>query len=140
MIRFSFCDRLFSNYVRRPVTQEEMRLDSTMILFYLVDKQTKGKSHVGMCMVACNDIPHLSQASLTRSISDPFAPQRRNLTLPLFQFSSETLALAELTARTDYKDAGAAKFMKMNELLLGHVVNSHSPKIMISRLRSKTLD
>ena len=114
-----------------------MRLDSTMILFYLVDKQSKGKSHVGMCAVACKDIPHLSQTSLTQSISDPFAPQRRNLTLPLFRFSSETLALDELTARTDYKDAGAAKFMKMNELLLGHVVNSHSPKI--GRLRSITL-
>lgn len=101
-----------------------MRLEGSLILFYLIDKQSKGKSHVGMCAVACRDIPHLSQVSLTRSISDPFAPQRRNLNLPLFQFSSETLALAELTARNDFKDANAAKFLKMNELLLGHVNHS----------------
>ena len=102
------------------------------MLFYLFDKQQKQKSHLGMCAVACKDIPRLSQATLTMSLSDPMAPQRRNYSLPLFQFSMESPTLTELIARTDLKDVNATKFLKMNELLL-RIVNNNG-----TRIRSKT--
>lgn len=97
-----------------------MSSEGSMILFYLLDKKLKNKAHVGMCAVACKEIPHLS-TSLKVSLSDPTAPQRKNYSLPLFRFSSETPALAELIARTDFKDENAAKFLRTNKLLLGHI-------------------
>ena len=112
-----------------------MGLEGSMVLLYLLDKHLKGKSYVGMCVVACKDIPHLSQESSKMSLSNPHAPQRRNLGLPLFQFSSDTPALTELVARTDFKDVNATKFMKMNELLLGHISNGSQ---RFARNRSRT--
>lgn len=103
-----------------------MRLEGSFVLFYLLDKQHKGKSYIGMCAVACRDIPHLSQASLKMSISNPCAPQRRNFSLPLFQFTTETPALSELIARADIKDVNATKFMKSNELLLSCTSNDNN--------------
>lgn len=106
-----------------------MRREGSLVLFYLLDKQHKGKSYIGMCAVACRDIPHLSQASLKMSVSNPYAPQRRNLSLPLFQSTTETPVLSELIARTNFKDVNAAKFMRLNELLLSHISHDSAGSI-----------
>lgn len=115
-----------------------MKSGGSLVIFYLLDKKLKSKSHVGMCAIACTDIPHLYHTSLKRSISDPTAPQRKNFNLPLFQFSAEIQALTELIARTDSRDVNATRFMKMNELLLGNIPHHTSPKF--GRSRSKTVE
>ena len=115
-----------------------MKSDGSLLIFYLLDKKLKSKSHAGMCAVACRDIPHLYHTSLKRSISDPTAPQRRNFNHSLFQFSTETPALTELFARTDSKDVNAVRFTKMNELLLGNIPHPTSPKF--GRSRSKAVE
>ena len=127
---------IFCLYSTRPVTEEEMKSEGSLVVFYLLDKKLKSKSHIGMCAIACKDIPHLYHTSLKRSISDPTAPQRKNFNLPLFQFSTETQALTELIARTDSRDVNAARFMKMNELLLGNIPHHTSPKFG----RNKTVE
>lgn len=115
-----------------------MMSEGTLVIFYLLDKKLKSKSHVGMCAIACNEIPHLYHTSLKRSLSDPTAPQRKNFNLSLFQFSTETPALSELMARADSKDVNAARFMKMNELLLGSI--PHRAGTKFGRSRSKTVE
>lgn len=114
-----------------------MNSEGSLVLFYLLDKHLKARSHFAMCAVPCRDIPKLSQTSLKMSLSDPIAPQRKNFSLPMFQFSSESLPLLELVARADSKDASAIRFMKMNELLLGNM-SSNSPKFV--RNRNKTVE
>ena len=110
--------------------------EGSLVIFYLLDKRLKNKSHIGMCAIACTEIPHLYHTSLKRSLSDPTAPQRKNFDLPLFQFSTESRALTELITRTDSKDVNAAKFMKMNELLLGSIPHQASPKFGRSRIKT----
>jgi hypothetical protein len=115
-----------------------MLSEGSLVVFYLLDKKLKSKSHVGMCAIACSEIPHLYHTSLKRSLSDPTAPQRKNFNLPLFQFSTEIPALAELMARADSKDVNAARFMRMNELLLGNIPHHASSKF--GRSKSKTVE
>ena len=131
-----FC--LILNLYYRPVTEAEMLSEGSMVIFYLLDKKLRSKSHIGMCAIACTEIPHLYHTSLKRSLSDPTAPQRKNFNLPLFQFSTETQALTELIARTDSRDVNATRFMKMNELLLGNIPPHTSPKF--GRSRSKAVE
>ena len=139
VIKKSFHSSLtFFFFQIRPVSEQEMTSEGSLVVFCLLDKKLKSKSHIGMCAVACRDIPHLYHTSLKRSLSDPTAPQRRNFNLPLFQFSTETQALTELSARTDSKDLNATRFMKMNELLLGNIPQRTSPKF--GRNRSKTVE
>lgn len=120
----------------RSATEAEMMSEGTLVIFYLLDKKLKSKSHIGMCAIACTEIPHLYHTSLKRSLSDPTAPQRKNFNLSLFQFSTETPALAELMARADSKDVSAARFMKMNELLLGNIPHHAGTKFGRSRIKT----
>ena len=57
----------------------------------------------GMCVVACKDIPHFTPD-----------PQRKELTLPLFRYSTKTFALAELDARASWGDPKANSFFKLD--------------------------
>ena len=96
-----------------------MDVEGTVLLLSVFDSDVVGADDfAGMCVVACKDIPQLlpSEASLT----DPNTPQRKNLTLPLFRYTSET-QLSELHARAHLGDGNASDFVKANKKLLGHL-------------------
>ena len=109
-----------------------------LLVFYLLDKKLKSKSHAGMCAVACREIPHLYHTSLKRSITDRTASQRRNFNLPLFSSPRRHQLSLSYFVRTDSKDVNAVRFMKMKELLLGNIPHPTSPKF--GRSRSKTVE
>lgn len=93
-----------------------MDKDGTVLLLSVFDHDVVGANDfAGMCVVACKDIPQL--VSTERSFTDPNAPQRKNLTLPLFRISYETPAFAELDTRSHLGDAKAVNFFKMNKTL-----------------------
>lgn len=116
-----------------------MNSEGSLVLFYLLDRKLKKRSHVGMCAIACKKIPHLS-GSAKSSLIDPMAPQRKNLRLPLFRFTSETQSLMELIARTESKDATVINFLKLNELLFGNIprLNPRQSAPKIGRRRDKS--
>lgn len=97
-----------------------MDTEGATLLLSIFDHDIVGANDfAGVCVVACKDIPQLvsSEASLT----DPDAPQRKNLTLPLFRYTHETPAFAELDARARLGDDKASEFFKVNKKLLGHL-------------------
>lgn len=75
----------------------------------------------GMCVVDCKDIPQM--ASPQASLTDPNAPQRKNLTLPVFRYTSETPVFVEIDARARLGDDKANDFFKTckNTNLLGNL-------------------
>ena len=96
-----------------------MEVEGTVLLLSVFDSDVVGANDfAGMCVVACKDFPQLlpSEASLT----DPNSPQRKNLTLPLFRYTSET-HLSELDTRARLGDGKASDFFKVNKKLLGHL-------------------
>lgn len=96
-----------------------MDIEGTVLLLSVFDSDVVGVyDFAGMCVVACKDIPQLlpSEASLT----DPNTPQRKNLTLPLFRYTSAT-QLSELHARANLGDSKANNFFKASKKLLGHL-------------------
>ena len=103
--------------VHRSVTEEEMNSEGSLVLFYLLDKTLRNRIPLGMCAIACKNIPQLSVMTKS-SIMDPLVPQRKNFRLQFFQFTSETLSLTELIRRADYRDGMATNFLKTNQLLL----------------------
>ena len=115
-----------------PAQQAEIDAEGAILLLSVFDHDIVGANDfAGMCVVACKDIPQLipPEASLT----DPNAPQRVNLTLPLFRYTQETPAFAELDARARLGDDMASEFFKVNKKLLGHL--SH----LRHRLSSRSL-
>ena len=107
-------------YLYRPAKSTEMDVEGTVLLLSVFDHDVIGANDfAGMCVVACKDIPQL--ASPEASLTDPDAPQRKNLTLPLFRYTSETPVFAEMDARSHLGDAKAANFFKVNKNLLGHL-------------------
>ena len=97
-----------------PAKLPDMDKEGTVLLLSVFDHDIVGANDfAGMCVVACKDIPHLS--SPEESLIDPNAPQRKNLTLPLFHYSKATPAYVELEARAHLGEAKAAEFFKMNK-------------------------
>lgn len=99
-----------------PARQTEINVDGAVLLLSVFDHDLVGSNDfAGMCVVACKDIPRMTspQASLT----DPNAPQRLNLTLPLFHYTAETPAFAELDSRAHLGDAKAVEFFKSEKSL-----------------------
>ena len=93
-----------------------MDIDGTVLLLSVFDHDLVGSNDfAGMCVVACKDIPRM--ASPQASFTDPNAPQRLNLTLPLFHYSKETSAFAELDARAHLGDSKANEFFKSDKSL-----------------------
>ena len=98
----------------------EMDIEDTVLLLSVFDHDIVGANDfAGMCVVACKDIPQL--VSSEASLIDPNAPQRKNITLPLFRYTSETPAFVEIDARSRLGDAKATSFFKVNKKLLGHL-------------------
>lgn len=115
-----------------PAKQMELDMDGTVLLLSVFDHDiVSANDFAGMCVVACKGIPQLisSEASLT----DPDSPQRKNLTLPLFRYTSETPVFVEIVARSRLGDAKAMGFFKVNKKLLGHLTR------LRHRLSSKSL-
>lgn len=98
----------------------EIDYEGTALVLSVFDHDIVGANDfAGMCVVACKDIPQL--ASTEASLTDPNAPQRVNLTLPLFRYTHETPAFAELDARARLGDDKASNFFKVNKKLLGQL-------------------
>jgi hypothetical protein len=98
----------------------EMDYEGAALLFSVFDHDIVGANDfAGVCVVSCSDIPRL--ASPESSLTDPNAPQRVNLTLPLFRFTHETPNFIELDARARLGDDKASDFFKVNKKLLGHL-------------------
>ena len=107
-------------FLHSPAQQTEIDFEGAILLLSVFDHDIVGANDfAGMCVVACKDIPQLvsSEASLT----DPNAPQRMNLTLPLFRYTHETPAFVELDARARLRDDKASEFFKVNKKFLGHL-------------------
>ena len=115
-----------------PAKQSEIDVEGTVLLFSVFDHDIVGANDfAGMCVVDFRDIPQLSSSE--HSLTDPDAPQRKNLTLPLFRYTSETPAFVELDARARLTDDKATDFFKANKKLLGHLSR------LRQRLSSKSL-
>ena len=113
-----------------PAEQREIDIEGTILLLSVFDHDIVGANDfAGVCVVACKDIPQL--ISPEASLTDPDAPQRKNLTLPLFHYTNETPAFAELDARARLEDHKANEFFKVNKKLLGHL--SHLRHRLTSR-------
>ena len=115
----------YSVFLRRflysPAKQAEIDVEGTVLLLSVFSHEVVGANDfAGMCVVACKDIPQLVSSEALPSDSD--APQRKNLTLPLFRYTSETPAFAELDARVREGDEKASNFFKVNKMLLGHLL------------------
>ena len=109
-----------------------MDVNGGVLLLSVFDHDIVGANDfAGMCVVSCKDIPRL--ASPETSLTDPNAPQRKNLTLPLFRYTKETPAFAEIVARSRLGDTKASEFFKVNKKLLGHLSE------LRHRLSSKSL-
>lgn len=122
----------------RPISQEEMASEGSLLMFYLIDRKLKSKSPFAVCVISCKKIPHIF-ATTKSSLMDPTAPQRKNSILPLFRFGAETTALTELIVRADQKDAKALNFLKVSELLLSSIPNLsvHPQRKRFASLTSK---
>ena len=109
---------LFYHFLYSPAKQTEIDVEGTVLLLSVFGHEAVGTNYfAGMCVVACKDIPQL--VSSEAMVSDPNAPQRKNLTLPLFRYTNETPAFAELDARVREGDEKASNFFKVNKMLLG---------------------
>ena len=111
---------IIDTFLHSPAQQTEIDFEGAILLLSVFDHDIVGANDfAGMCVVACKDIPQLvsSEASLT----DPNAPQRMNLMLPLFRYTTETPAFAELDIRARLGDDKASEFFKVNKKLLGHL-------------------
>ena len=117
----------FSYYMCRPVSQDEISYEGSLVMFFVIDRKSKGKSPSGMCVLSCKNIPHIF-AFARSSIMDDKAPKRKNSRLPLFSLSPETPALAELIMRAENKDSAATNFLKTNELLVSQYQSNNHPQ------------
>ena len=112
----------FFFFCNSPAKQTEIDVEGTVLLLSVFGHEAIGANDfAGMCVVACKDIPQLISSEAMPS--DPDAPQRKNLTLPLFRYTSETPAFAELDARVREGDEKASNFFKVNKMLLGHLLH-----------------
>lgn len=106
----------FVVYTYRPAKQSEIDTEGTVLLLTVFDYNVIGfNEFVGMCAVACKDIPQM--ASPQASLSDPNAPQRKNFTLPIFRYTSETPVFLELDGRARMGDIKANEFFRTNKSL-----------------------
>ena len=88
-----------------------MDFHGAVLLLSVFDHDLVGANDfAGMCVVACKDIPRM--VSPEASLTDPRTPQRKNLTLPLFRYSSETPPFVELDVRAHLGDDKANDFFK----------------------------
>ena len=91
-----------------------MDIEGAVVLLSVFDHDLFGPNDfAGMCVVSCKDIPRM--ASPQASLTDPRAPQRKNLTLPLFRYTSETPVFVELDVRAHLGDNKANDFFKTNK-------------------------
>lgn len=97
-----------------PARQTEIDVDGAVLLLSVFDHDLVGSNDfAGMCVVACKDIPRMN--SPHASLSDPNAPQRANLTLPLFCYSTGTPVFTELDNRAHLGDTKAIEFFKSDK-------------------------
>ena len=99
-----------------PARETEVDVDGAVLLLSVFDHDLVGSNDfAGMCVVACKDIPRI--LSPQASLSNPNAPQRANLTLPLFHYSTPgvTPVFAELDNRAHLGDAKAIEFFKSDK-------------------------
>ena len=113
----------------RPAKQQEVDADGTVLLLTVFDYNLIGYNEfVGMCAVACKDIPRL--ASPESSLTDPSSAQQANLKLPLLRYMTETPAFLELDIRAGLGDEKANDFFKTHKYynLLGdlHAVRRYA--------------
>lgn len=99
-----------------------MDTEGTVLLLSVFDHDVVGTNDfAGMCVVACKDIPRM--ASPEASLIDPNAPQRKNMTLPLFHFdfTRDIPVFTEIDARSRLGDTKAVHFFKTyrHQSLLG---------------------
>lgn len=94
-----------------------MDVDGTVLLLSVFDHDLVGSNDfAGMCVIACKDIPRILSPQASFVITDPNAPQRANLTLPLFQYSAPgTPVFTELDNRAHLGDAKATEFFKSDK-------------------------
>ena len=101
-------------YTFSPAKLKEVDTDGTVLLLTIFDYNLIGYNEfVGMCVVACKDIPRL--ASPEASLTDPSSAQQVNLKLPLFRFTAETPAFLELDTRAGLGDEKANDFFKAHK-------------------------
>ena len=103
-------------YPCSPAKQEDIDTEGTALLLSVFDYNVIGANgFVGMCVVACKDIPQM--VSTEASLTDPNSPQQINLTLPLFRYTNATPVFVELDARAGLEDDKAGDFFKTNKHL-----------------------
>ena len=122
------------------ITEAEMNSEGSLVFFYLLDKKLRNRVPHGMCALDCKKILQLSTKSKS-SIMEPVGPERKNFRLPLFRFTEATPCLKELAVRADKKDATAANFLKINELLLSHLPHlNHPQRVKLGTLRKSWMN
>lgn len=109
-------------------------MDGAVLLLSVFDHDLVGSNDfAGMCVVACKNVPQMT--SPHTSLTDPNAPQRLNLTLPLFHYSKATPAFVELDTRAHLGDSKANEFFKSDKCL--HLLG---PSLHQVRRRSSVFD
>lgn len=114
----------FHHFFCSPADESVMTMDGAILLLSVFDHDVVGTNDfAGMCVVACKDIPRLVSAEA--SLIDAEAPQPKNLTLPLFHYSQQTSAFAELDVRARLGDNQANDFFKLERTqhILGNLAN-----------------
>ena len=110
------------SYNCSPAKQTEIDTEGTVLVLTVFDYNLIGANEfTGMCVVDCKDIPQM--ASPQASLTDPNVPQRKNLTLPVFRYTSVTPIFVEIDARARLGDDNANDFFKTsrNTNLLGNL-------------------
>ena len=87
-----------------PVSKQEVKVKGAVLLLTVYDHDAIGSNEVcGICVVPCEDISTTEQ---------------KNAKLPLFKVPKRSIALKELTRRSDAADVKAREFRKDNRRIL----------------------
>ena len=119
----------------RPAKEENMGKEGAILVLTVFDHDLiRENTFVGICVVPCKDIPQLLDEA--PSVLDRTAPQRKNLTLPLFQLA-DSRCFRELNLRNqvDY-DHESTDFVK----LLNKKYQTPTGPGVLSRLYTATKD
>ena len=119
----------------RPAKGESMGKEGAILVLTIFDHDLiRENTFVGICIVPCKDIPQLLDEA--PSVLDRTAPQRKNLTLPLFQLA-DSRCFRELNLRNqvDY-DHESTDFVK----LLNKKYQTPTGPGVLSRLYTATKD
>eukprot|EP00731_Ephydatia_muelleri_P029266 Em0020g910a len=118
-----------------PAKGENMGKEGAILVLTIFDHDLiRENTFVGICVVPCKDIPQLLDEA--PSVLDRTAPQRKNLTLPLFQLA-DSRCFRELNLRNqvDY-DHESTDFVK----LLNKKYQTPTGPGVLSRLYTATKD